>query len=68
VVSPRTAGSILVGKTKKYFKKSHEFKIRQSKKAYIPLYKRFAAMMEKGEVFIKMHELSSSKMNLIHAK
>ncbi|PRD48042.1 DUF5675 family protein [Sphingobacterium haloxyli] len=42
-----TAGCLLVGKTKKYFKKSHEFEIRQSRKAYIPLYKRLAAMMER---------------------
>ena len=63
-----TAGCLLVGKTKKYFKKSHEFEIRKSKKAYIPLYKRLAAMMEKGDVFIKIHELSSCRMNLVHPK
>lgn len=61
-----TAGCLLVGKTKKYFKKKHEFEIRQSRKTYIPLYKRLAAMMEKGEVFIKIHELSSCGTNLVH--
>lgn len=60
-----TARCLLVGKTKEYFEKSHEFEIRQSRKAYIPLYKRLAAMMEKGEVFIKIHELSSCRMNFV---
>ncbi|RZF61484.1 DUF5675 family protein [Sphingobacterium corticibacterium] len=54
-----TAGCLLVGQKVKYFKKQKEYEIRQSRKAYVALYKRLAAAMEKGEVFIKIHELSS---------
>lgn len=47
-----TSGCLLVGKTMKYFKRQDEYEIRQSRKAYIALYKRLVAMMEKGEVYV----------------
>ena len=47
-----TSGCLLVGKTMKYDKDWNEYEIRKSRKAYIPLYKLLAAMMEKNEVYV----------------
>ncbi|MCC2600301.1 DUF5675 family protein [Sphingobacterium sp. FBM7-1] len=47
-----TSGCLLVGKTMKYFKDWDEYEIRKSKKAYMSLYQRLAAMMEKREVYV----------------
>src|SRR5690606_38958149 len=47
-----TSGCLLVGKTVKHFQKEHEYEIRQSKKAYVSVYKRLCAVMEKGEVYL----------------
>lgn len=49
-----TSGCLLVGKTMKYRKRDDEYEIYQSKEAYISLYERLVAMMEKGEVFIEV--------------
>ena len=51
-----TSGCLLVGQKVKYFKKQKEYEIRQSRKAYIALYKRLSAMMEQGEVFIVIRD------------
>ena len=53
-----TAGCLLVGAKMKYFERDKEYEIRQSRKAYVPLYKRICAAMEKGdEVFVVISDL-----------
>jgi len=47
-----TSGCLLVGNMMRYDKDWSEYEIYQSKKAYVSLYKRLCAMMEKGEVFV----------------
>ena len=47
-----TSGCLLVGNIKRYDKDWDDYEIYESRKAYIPLYKRLAAMMEKGEVYL----------------
>jgi len=56
-----TSGCLLVGQKVKYFKKQKEYEIRQSQKAYVALYKRLVAMMEKGEVFIMISNQAISE-------
>lgn len=57
-----TAGCLLVGQQMKYFKKQNEYEIRQSKDAYTVLYKRLAAAMEKGDVFLVIEEKELEKL------
>jgi len=49
-----TAGCLLVGNTMRYDKNFGDYEVHQSQKAYKTVYKRLCALMEKGEVFIKV--------------
>ena len=52
-----TAGCLLVGNKMKYLKKIKEYETRQSRDAYVSLYKRLAAAMEKEEVYVVLQDM-----------
>lgn len=49
-----TAGCLLVGFTRKFIRRTGEFEIYQSKKAYKALYKRLLSLMARGEVWLQI--------------
>lgn len=60
-----TAGCLLVGDTVRYDDDWDEYEIYQSRKAYIKVYKRLAAMMEKGEVYLVILDELSLMSDLV---